>query len=511
MIVSLKWLLDYVDTSLSVQELADRLTMIGLEIEDYRPLYPHLEHVETALVEAVRPHPRADRLSLCEVSNGSGRFNVVCGAPNVRQGQIVALALPGAELEGGARIEEAVIRGEKSYGMICSQRELGLGEDAGGIWVLPSETPVGSPLAKALDIEDTIIDVSITPNRGDCLSILGIAREVAAICGTRVRYPETSCRESDVPAESLASVRIEDPVRCPRYAARVIEGIRIGPSPAWLKSRLEAVGLRSINNVVDVTNFVLMECGQPLHAFDFDLLREHRIVVRRAEEGERFTTLDGTERKLYADTLLICDGEGPVAIAGIMGGLNSEITGQTTRVLIESAYFQPQSIRRSSRKLALRTESSYRFERGVDPEGVIRAVDRAARLMLEVGGGRLAAGRIDVYPQRIASPDLTLRVDRVNKFLGTAISSPEMAKVLRSIEMEVREVDANRLDVTPPSFRADVTREVDLAEEIARLAGYDRIPVAFPNVRMEAASFDPHLNMRQETKEFLQGAGFSKS
>jgi phenylalanyl-tRNA synthetase beta chain len=510
MIVSLKWLRDYVDVSLSVKELVHRLTMVGLEVDSVRQSHPLLQNVITVRVERVEAHPRADRLHLCQVSDGSQCYQVVCGAPNVREGIIAPLALPGAELASGLTLRESHIRGELSQGMLCSQKELDLGEDESGIWPLPPETPVGVSIEEALGLEDVILDVSITPNRGDCLSVLGIAREVAAICGVPLRYPAISVEEGGPPIETLSSVTVNDPVACPRYAARIIQGVTIGPSPAWLREKLEAVGLRSINNIVDVTNFILMEMGQPLHAFDFDKLGENRIVVRRARGGERFTTLDGVERTLFDDTLLICDGRGPVAVAGIMGGLESEITHETRRVLIESAYFQPLSIRRTGKKIALRSESSYRFERGIDPEGVIRALDRAAQLMAQVGGGEIAGGRIDVYPTPYEPVRLELRVDRTNRFLGTELDSSEMAAVLRSIEMQVEDLDPNRLLVVPPSFRPDVIREVDLAEEVVRLVGYDRVPVTSPQAAASAAPLDPHLRNRLEVKSFLAGSGYSE-
>jgi len=508
MIVSLNWLRDYVDTSLSVEELVHGLTMVGLEVEGVqeRNAFPH--GVVTARIEEVTAHPRADRLHLCRVSDGTKTYRVVCGAPNVQEGSIVPLALVGARLASGITIEEAVIRGEASQGMLCSQKELGTGEDAGGIWLLPPETPVGAPLAAALGMEDVILEVGITPNRGDCLSILGIAREVAAISNSSLRYPAISVHETGPNVDTLSSVTVDDPVGCPRYAARIVEGVTVGPSPAWLRERLEAVGLRSINNIVDITNYILLEMGQPLHAFDFERLRERRIVVRRARGGERFTTLDGVERALFDDTLLICDGVGPVAIAGIMGGLDSEISPETRRVLIESAWFQPQCIRRSGKKLGLRTEASYRFERGIDPEGLIRAVDRAAQLMAELGGGKIATGRIDVYPAPFKAPVLPLRVDRTRRFLGMRIEASEMIRVLRGIEMQVEEEGPDLLRVVPPPFRPDITREVDLTEEIARLIGYDSIPVTTPEAQVVAAPLDPHLRMRQDAKNLLQGAGF---
>ncbi|MCK8602544.1 phenylalanine--tRNA ligase subunit beta [Desulfoferrobacter suflitae] len=508
MIASLKWLQNYVDISIPVQELVTRLTMAGLEVEAVRNLDAQLQQVVTVRVESIEPHPKADRLHLCQVADDQRTYRVVCGAPNLQVGKVVPLALPGARLADGEILKAVEIRGEMSQGMLCSQRELGLGDDADGVWLLAPDTPVGIPVAQVMGDGDVIIDIGITPNRGDCLSIIGIAREISAICGSPLRYPDIALSEGDADIGSLSSVTVDDPVGCPRYAARIVQGVKISGSPAWLRQKLEAVGIRSINNIVDVTNFILMEMGQPLHAFDFDRLAENRIVVRRAGEGERFTTLDAVERVLFADTLLICDGRNPVAIAGIMGGLDSEIKADTTRVLIESAYFQPQCIRRSSKKLGLRTESSFRFERGVDPAGLVRALDRAAQLMVEVAGGEIARGRIDVYPHPIEPPVLRLRVDRTNRLLGTRLKSSQMAEVLRRIEMQVKETDSNCLEVVPPLFRPDITREVDLAEEIARLVGYDKVPVTAPQAAVEAASFDPHLRARQEVKFLLQGAAF---
>ena len=506
--VSREWLRDYVEVTLSSEELAHRLTMVGLEVEAVHRSNAFLARVVTVRLESVRPHPRADRLHLCQAFDGRSRFQIVCGAPNAREGMIVPLALPGANLASGLTIQEAEIRGQLSQGMLCSQKELGLGEDASGIWVLPDETPVGVSIREALGIDDEVLDIAVTPNRSDCLSILGIAREVAAICQSPLCYPATVAEQKGPGVTSLGSVTVEDAEGCPRYAARIVQKVKVGSSPAWLRARLEAVGLRSINNLVDITNYILMEMGQPLHAFDFDRLKEHRIVVRRAEADERFTTLDGVERTLFDDTLLICDGRGPVAIAGIMGGLDSEITPETTQVLIESAYFEPRGIRRSSKKLALRTESSFRFERGIDPEGVIRALDRAAQLMQELGGGEIAEGRIDVYPKPIQTSRLILNVNRTNRFLALDLKPAEIAEALHRIELPVEVLDVDRLQVSVPSFRPDITREVDLTEEVARLIGYDRIPVTYPIAALEAEPADLHLRLRQEVKEVLQGAGF---
>ncbi|ROR01549.1 phenylalanine--tRNA ligase subunit beta [Desulfosoma caldarium] len=508
MIVSGAWLRDYVTPTMDMEQLAERLTMVGLEVEAVEKPYAYLETVVVGRITAVEAHPKADRLKICRVQDGREERRVVCGAPNVAVGQHVPLALPGTVLPSGMEIQEATIRGELSRGMLCSQKELQLGDDASGIWVLPEDTQVGLSLAEVLDLNDVRLDVSITPNRGDCLSMVGIAREVAAICGTSVRYPIIDVKETGPRIETLASVTLEDPMGCPRYAARLIEGVTVGASPSWMRRRLEFAGIRSINNIVDVTNYVLLELGQPLHAFDYDRLREGRIVVRRAVAGEKFITLDGVERTLFDDTLLICDGQGPVAIAGIMGGLESGITESTTRVLIESAYFQPECIRRSSRKLGLRTESSYRFERGVDPEGVLRAADRAAQLMLELAGGSIAQGRLDAYPVPVPRPRIRLRVSKVNRFLGMNLSAQQMADVLRSLEMDVTPVDAETLQVLPPSFRPDVTREVDLAEEVARLTGYDKVPVTHAQVPLYSDPVDPHAQTRGELKRLLEAAGY---
>lgn len=504
---SFRWLKSYVDIDADAKDVADKLTMAGLEVEVVEPRYPHLQKVVPVRVLEVHKHPRADRLFICDVTDGKSISRVVCGAPNVSQGIVVPMALPGAELPSGLKVGEAVIRGEHSCGMLCSGSELALTEDASGLWILPESTPLGIPLDKALGIDDFILDVSITPNRGDCLSIIGIARELAAIYGKSVRYPNISFVEDGPPVDSVARVDIEDPVKCPRYTARVIFGVEIKESPEWMKKRLESAGVRAINNIVDVTNYVMLEMGQPLHAFDYDRLAEHRIVVKCAKVGDRFLTLDGQERMLFDDTLMICDGREPVAVAGIMGGELSGIDSTTTKVLIESAWFDPIATRRTSRKLKISTESSYRFERGVDPEGVVRALDRAAQLMQELGGGQIAKGRIDVYPCPYQRKSIRLRVNRANAYLGTSLSAKEMASILTRLDMDVKEREDGDLDVTPPSFRQDVTREADLAEEIARIYGYDNIPIEKPRAVMVEIEPNEHLRVRNDLKELLRGIG----
>ena len=395
--------------------------------------------------------------------------------------------------------------------MMCSSEELGIGEDNTGIMILPSDLPLGMDLKEALHLKDTVLDVSITPNRADCLSVIGIAREVAALTGKPLRLPKADIVENDEDIHGITSVSIIDSDLCPRYTARVIKNITIKPSPVWMRERLEAVGLRAINNIVDITNFVMMEMGQPLHAFDFRFLEEGRIVVRRSHEEEHFTSLDEKDRILKADTLMICDGVKPVAIAGIMGGLNSEVKDDTSTVLLESAYFQPSSIRRSSRWMAMGTDAAYRFERGVDPEGVIRALDRAAQLMAEYGGGEVCKGYIDEYPAVIeTAKNIPLRVKRVNETLGTAIVTGDMTAILERLGMTVVPVHEGLYHVTPPTFRVDIHREIDLVEEIARLYGYHHVPVTMPKTTGMPQGMNRKQVLEQRLRALLTGAGCSE-
>jgi len=497
-----------VDCNASPDEIAHRLTMAGLEVEAIEPFQFGLEGIVVGRIQDMKKHPNAEHLQVCKVEIPDNIFDVVCGAPNAEVGQIVPLALDGASLIDGAEVRSTEIHGVLSQGMICSASELGLGEDASGIMVLDSNLHLGTPLAEALELDDLIYYVGITPNRADCLAVVGIAREVAALFGKKWSPPTISLKETGPPVESLSSVTIEDPDLCPRYAARIVQNIKIKPSPLWLRQRLEAQGVRAINNIVDVTNYVMMELGQPLHAFDYHRLDGHRIVVRRAQPSETFVTLDGQKHRLGRDMLLICDASRGVALAGIMGGLNSEITPETNTVLIESAYFQPTGTRRTAKALGLSTESSYRFERGVDPEGVITALDRAAQLMVELSEGELASGRLDVYPLPIKLEPVELRVSKTNRFLGTDLSRKEILKHLESIELKVRSAGEDLLVVDPPSFRVDLTREVDLMEEVARLAGYDLIPSASPVARLASAKRAEDQVMRHYAKETLASLGF---
>ena len=508
--ISLSWIRDYVDIDIDVNQLADALTMSGLEVEGMTDRYDYLDGVVVGKIIDISPHPNADKLTVCNVETGGGVRSIVCGASNIRADNLVPVALPGTKFPSGMVIQDASIRGEMSYGMLCSDAELGLAETSDGILTLSGSLEPGTGIKKALNLTDMVFDIDLTPNRSDCLSFLGIAREIVPIVKKKLKYPDVRLPAGNGPIAGHASVTIEAPDHCLRYAARIISGVKCGPSPHWLSDRLKSVGLRSVNNVVDVTNFVLMEYGQPLHAFDLDRLDEHRIVVRTASHGEHFTTLDGVDRVLASDMLVICDGTKPVALGGIMGGLDSEIRTDSRNVLIESAYFDPAGIRRTARRLGLKSESSHRFERGVDPEGVITALDRAAQLILETAGGSLATGVIDEYPRPCTQEVIQLSVPEANRLLGTELSSQQMSGYLASIELDVRDCNDDRIEVIPPTFRVDLERPVDLIEEIARLAGYNHISTTYPVAPLISKKPNPRLAYRNNLFDALVGCGFSQ-
>ena len=491
--------------------MADLLTMSGLEVEGIEVTGASLADIVVARTTEVRPHPDADRLSLCRADMGDRTVQVVCGAPNMQEGALVPLALPGITLPNGMKIEESTIRGQLSTGMLCAEDELGLTEDHTGIMILPADCEPGTPLSSVLPFPDWVFEVGITPNRPDWTSILGVAREIAALTGRTLRRPDISLEETGPDIDGLAAVVVDDPDGCPRYSAGLIRNVTLAPSPFWMRYRLHASGIRSINNLVDVSNYVLMELGQPLHAFDYARLQEHRIVVRRAGEGERFTTLDGESRCMSDETLMICDGKRAVALAGIMGGLNSEIFAGTTDVLVESAYFDPVTIRRASKKLGLSTEASYRFERGIDIEGTTTALRRSLHLLHRLAGGTIARGCIDVYPRPYAPRVLDLRVGRTNRILGTDLGAATVCGHLKALEMEVIEEGDDVLRVTPPSFRVDITREIDLVEEVARVDGYENIPVTFPNIRPSDEGAPGELGLRDHARTAMVGLGFSEA
>ena len=509
--VTLNWLKAYIDFEFSPSKLADRLTMLGVEVESVKHLGTELEGVIVGSVTSIRPHPNADKLVLCQVDTGeTEELQIVCGAPNAREGMLAPVATIGATLPVGLTIKRAKLRGETSQGMLCSEKELGLSGDAAGLMELSTDIPLGTPLSEALGLDDVVFELEITPNRPDCLSLIGVAREIRAETGNPLKLPTVDPQENGINLQDLTSVTIDAPDLCPRYAARVIQGVKVTESPAWLQQRLESVGIGVINNIVDVTNFVLMEYGQPLHAFDYHKLAENRIVVRRARDDEQITTIDEVERELTSDTLVIADAEKPVALAGIMGGYNSEITETTCDVLLESAYFNPLSIRATAKALGISTEASYRFERGADPGAVLAALDRAAQLIAELTGGTICDGIVDVYPGQQPLTEIQLRPERVNFVLGTTIETAEMVQILDRLGFDV-DATGKVYQVVVPTFRSDVTREIDLIEEIARVYGYDNIPTTLPKGDIPVPAPTPKTEARRRIKHFLLAAGMMEA
>ncbi|MBN1277041.1 MAG: phenylalanine--tRNA ligase subunit beta [Deltaproteobacteria bacterium] len=508
--ISLNWLKEYVEIQMPPRELGKLLTMTGLEVEGIELVGQGLQDVIVSRIAEVKPHQRSDHLSVCQVDTGKEIIPVVCGASNAEVNALVPLALPGFSLPDGMIINETRIRGELSKGMLLAEDEIGLTDDHSGIMILPSDLVPGTSLPSVLPVSDCVFDISITPNRSDCACVIGVAREIAAITGQKIRKPQIRINETGQPIENLTGVTILDPVGCPRYSAGLIQNIEIGASPFWMRYRLYLAGVRSINNVVDVTNYVMLETGQPLHAFDYRRLKENRIVVRRADDGEVFTTLDGTTHNLNTEDLMICDGERAVALAGIMGGLNSEIIDGTRDVLIESAFFNPLTIRKGSKRLGMSTEASYRFERGADIDGTIYALKRAVSLISGLAGGETARDFIDNYPNPYVSPVIGLRIDKANRLLGMDISKDTMIGLLNALELEVNDAGENRLSVKPPSFRVDITREVDVIEEIARLNGYDKIPVTYPSIKPSEDIVNPLLVLRDRVRSAMAGFGFNE-
>jgi phenylalanyl-tRNA synthetase beta chain len=508
---TLNWLQEYVNTDgISTAEIADHLTMLGLEVDAVTEVFAELAPLKTALILSASPLPDSDHLQVCEVAVGNETLQIVCGAPNARKGLVTAVALPGTVLPGGMKIKASKVRGVASSGMLCSERELGLSTEHSGIMELPAGTPHGESFIKTTGLADTMIEVDLTPNRPDCASVIGIAREVAGITGRTLCLP---IKDTAITVQSREfSVTVEAPELCPRYAARLIKGVKIAPSPLWLRNRLLAIGQRPINNIVDITNYVMMEYGQPLHAFDFKNLAGAKIVVRTPRSGEdTFTTLDGTQRKLDADMLMICDGDKPVAVAGIMGGMNSEVGDETSDILLESACFNPVSIRKTARRLNLATEASYRFERGVDPDGVLNAMERAVTLFCEIAGGSCGPDGIDVYDGRKPAASLSLRISRTSELIGMDLDYERITKLLESIDIRCTRKDTDTITVTPPSFRVDIEREADLVEEVARLIGYNTIPTSLPCVDLSYPEQDKGRLKRQEACRFLTAIGFNEA
>ena len=514
--VSLKWLADYVEVALPPEELAYRLTMAGLEVETIERIGGDWDEqlITVGLVTAVEPHPNADRLRLATVDLGEGeRMTVVCGAPNVEAGQKVAFARAGASLVDGhtgkpAALRPETIRGVESAGMVCSEKELGLSDEHEGILALPDDAPVGAPLARYLG--DVILNIDVTPNRADCFSMVGVAREVAALSGSTVREPEHTFEEVDELAAVKATVEIADPDLCARYVATVIEGVRVEPSPRWLQERLLAGGMRPINIVVDITNYVMLELGQPLHAFDFDKLRGGKIIVRRARKGEKLITLDGVERGLNEEMLTIADAESPVALAGVMGGFDSEVTDKTATILLESATFHPANIRRTATALKSRTEASTRFEKGLSPELAMVASQRATKLLVELAGGRSLHGFVDAYPRPAQEVRIELSRHRLQQVLGIDLPTSQVRTALTSLGFSCRWLPPERYQVRVPYWRIDVRIQDDVAEEVARIVGYDQIPMKGLGGDVPPAVPQPRRDLRERLRDALVAAGMQE-
>ncbi len=509
---SYNWLKEFVDFPHSPEEIAELMTNIGLNIEGIDEVGGTWTQVYVGKVLTCKPVPETDHLSFCEVDAGTGEtLGIVCGAPNVAEGEIVPVALVGARLAGGFKIKEITLRGVTSRGMICSERELGISEEHQGILVLPGDCRIGVPLTDYVGRRDWIFDVEVTINRPDCLSHLGMAREISAATGIDLKMPEIELTEVDEPASDKISIEILAPDKCPRYSARIVNGVKVAPSPLWMQDRLRNLGIRPISNVVDVTNYVLLELGHPLHAFDYHLITDSKIIVRTAEKGEKFVTLDEIEHTLEVSDLLITDPSGGIAIAGVMGGFNSEIKDDTEDVLLECAYFEPVGIRITSRDRGIGTESSYRFERGADPEMTLYAIDRAACLIQQFAGGSVLKGVVDNYPKPWETKSIKLRPERVNSLLATDIPTDEMVLFLKRLGCEVTVSDS--IKVTTPSWRRDLDREIDLVEEIARLHGYDKVESAITsNVPLTYDDAREHRStLIARFKQALVELGFSEA
>lgn len=524
--VTYNWLKQYVDFDWSPDEMVERLTMIGLEVEGVQKLGGEFEGIVVAQVITRDKHPNADKLSVCRVNDGKGERQIVCGAQNFQAGDKVPLILPGASLpmKPGDKepftIKVGKIRSVESHGMMCSPQELGLPDQVDGLLILKADAKVGQPFAEYLGRagSDVIYDLETTPNRPDWNSVIGIAREISALTGNPLKVADVSGLKETPGAKAaeLVAVQVQDAELNPRYTARVIKGVKIGPSPDWLRSTLEKVGLRSISNVVDVTNYVMLEIGQPLHAFDYHLIAKNAngqptIVVRRATEGEKFKTLDNNERTLTVENLLIADEQKGIALAGVMGGLNTEINEQTVDVLIESAYFKPQNIRATSKKLELRTDSSYRFERGGDIGICDWASRRAAQLILETAGGQLAEGVVDAYPQAFKAKEIALRHAQVKTVLGIDIPVEQQTGYLKNLGLDVVASADGSTSFRIPTFRVDLKREIDLVEEIARMYGVDKIPSTAPRGAIGAHPYDVVHDQLAEARRILVGLGLNEA
>jgi phenylalanyl-tRNA synthetase beta chain len=512
--VTLKWLREYVDIDTPLDEVCEKLTAAGLEVADIR-IIGGWKNVIIGQITAVNPHPNADRLRLATLNLGTKEQTVVCGAPNLNIGDKIAFASVGAELRDGhtgelAVLKPAKIRGVLSEGMVCSEKELDISDDHTKIIVLPADAPVGTDLSDYMG--DTVIDIDITPNRPDCLSVLGIAREIAALTGGKIKEPDAGYKEGSEDINKSVSVKIKAPEFCPRYCASLLTNVKLTPSPQWMQQRLLACGMRPINNIVDITNYVMLEYGQPLHAFDFKDVKDSKIIVRRAREEEEMRTLDGVDRKLNSDMLVIADGQRAVAVAGIMGGEGSEVNDNTNTVLIESANFNQAVIHKGSIELKLSSEASLRFEKGLSRELPMKALKRATYLMQELTGGEVARGIVDVYPGEKTAAPVLLPAGEVKRLLGIDLSAEKIVKMLESLGFECDKagIASGKLTVNVPWWRTDINCAADLVEEVARMYGYDNIPMTMLSSSLTEGGAEPIIRLREKIREILVSCGFQE-
>ncbi|WP_020403133.1 phenylalanine--tRNA ligase subunit beta [Gracilimonas tropica] len=511
--VSYNWLNEFIDLPLSPEETAEKLTLIGLEVEEIEEYGSSLDGVIVGEVLEVREHPNADRLQVCDVNLGDSKTQIVCGAKNVAAGQKVPVATVGStlpiKLDDGSflKIKKAKLRGEVSEGMICAEDELGLGTDHSGIMVLEGNPKVGTPISEIFDLyQDTIIDIAITPNRPDATCHLGVARDLSAALNLELKKPEIPSGKVVEDSDDI-TIKIKNTDKCHRYVGKMVKGVEIKESPRWLQNKLKAIGVRPVNNVVDVTNFVMLELGQPLHAFDYTTIRGKEIVVKDFDNEIEFETLDHVKRKCSPGTLFICDGEGPVAIAGVMGGVDSEVNDDTTDILIESAYFDPGSIRRTAKEQSLQTDASYRFERGIDPNLQAIAAERAAQLIAELAGGTISDETIDIHPTKTETHELTLRKSYVNRLLGTDFEIETIANILDGLELNEVSRDEDTITYEIPTFRPDLEREVDLIEEVGRLFDYNKIPYPGHGIFVSSEPINEWEKLNQKIRETAQQLG----
>lgn len=511
MLISLDWLKEYVDINEDIKELENALTMIGQEVEAIEEQGKHLDNIVVGKIEEYGKHPDSDKLSLLKVDVGTEEnLQIICGAQNHKLGDKVVVAKIGAELPGDFKIKKTAIRGVESYGMLCSEKELGIGDSHEGIIILPEDAPLGKGIKEYLEQDDVIFELEITPNRPDCLSHIGIAREVAAYYGRNVKYPTIDLNEVTETVYDNIHVEIEDKERCKRYSAKIIRNVKVGESPEWLKRRLKAVGIRPINNVVDITNYIMMEYNQPMHAFDLKKLEGKKIIVRSANKGEKLVTLDGVERELNEKELVIADEKKVIAIAGVMGGENTEVDSETTDILLEVAYFTPENIRKTSKAMGLSSESSYRFERGVDRDNIDTVVNRAAYLIQEIAGGSVLSGIENVYVEKPEKCEINLNIDKLNKFIGKKLGIEEVGKIFTNLELEIKNFGENTLTVIPPSYREDLTRTADLYEEVIRMYGFENIEDKMPKENIRPGQKDAETIAVDSSKTALVELGLQE-